>query len=114
MAVNPFSLNRRVTFGYFKESTNENTGAPMSTFIKEFTRWGTVRSRTLKEITEIRGTFLENSLSVVVRYSTKITDQLAIKLGNQTYKIVNISFPNNRMFSDYIFLSVKRIDKVGE
>ncbi len=114
MAVNCFSFNRRIQFGYTAEITNENTGAPTKSFVKEFERWGKIRSRNLKEEVAIEGTSLANTISVVVRYSPKINDQLNVKIGNEIYQIISVSFPNNLLFSDHIFLSVKLIDKVGK
>lgn len=113
MAVNPFSLNKRIEFGHYDETLNENTGAKVKKFVKEFVRWGNIRSRTLKEFVQIEGTSLENTSSVVVRNSSKIKEQLVIRVDNQCYQIVTISYPNASLFSDYLFLSVKKIQKIG-
>lgn len=96
MAINPLEFNERAQFGTYETGINEINGNQTNVFVPAFSRWFGNQTQSLNQQYTLLGNKMTDMRLIAIRHDTSVTDQMAVKIGNDEYNIVLIS-PDNRI-----------------
>ena len=110
VSYSPYLFSERADFGTTKSILNENSGVNEPKFVKQFILHVYPQKRTLDMQYRALGTNYQNAITLVVRHTHRINDQLEVKYAGELYKIINISSDDSANYQTYDFLTLQRID----
>lgn len=84
-------LNKLATFGGLSDPVPNQNGVPRQTFVPQFTAYCGSYTRTLAIAYQVVGTDLEDTVAIVVRHDSRVTDQLMVRLDGVLYRIVSVA-----------------------
>lgn len=106
----PYLFSKRAEFGVTKSILNKNSGVNEPQFVKQFSLHVYPQKRTLDMQYRALGTNYQNAITLVVRHTHRINDQLEVKYDGEKYRIINISSDDSTNYQTYDFLTLQRVN----
>lgn len=101
-----WKFNKVADFGSMKSVQNPNTGSRSTKFVKDFSLHYMIKNRTLNQQYATLGTSFENTITMIVAHSNKLTENQIVQINGKTYKIINISFDDSTQAIRYDYLTL--------
>ena len=109
-SYSPYLFSKKADFGTTKSVLNDNSGVNEPCFVKQFSLHVYPQKRTLDMQYRALGTNYQNAITLVVRHTHQINDQLKVKYDGEEYQIINISSDDSTNYQTYDFLTLQKID----
>lgn len=101
-----WKFNKTADFGSMKSVQNPNTGSRTTKFVKDFSLHYMIKNRTLNQQYQTLGTTFENTITMIVAHSNKLSENQIVQIGGKTYKIINLSFDDSTQAIRYDYLTL--------
>ena len=110
VSYSPYLFSKHAEFGITKSILNKNSGVNEPKFVKQFILHVYPQKRTLDMQYRALGTNYQNAITLVVRHTHRINDQLKVRYDGELYQIINISSDDSANYQTYDFLTLQRIN----
>lgn len=110
ISYSPYLFSKHAEFGVTKSILNKNSGVNEPQFVKQFSLHVYPQKRTLDMQYRALGTNYQNAITLVVRHTHLINDQLEVKYDGEKYRIINISSDDSANYQTYDFLTLQRVN----